>query len=98
MKTLTIIGRRWFNRRCGHTYFSAVGLVDGRQVAHIEYAYGYGSQYEDSILRVLAHGRYLPEPLAQYAHGGVESAFRYCERLGIQYSNSVTDVGRKKDL
>lgn len=40
MKSLTIIGRRWFRRSYGGTYFTAVAIVDGVQCLKIGPEYG----------------------------------------------------------
>lgn len=32
MQSITIIGRRWFQRTYGNTYFSAYALIDGKPV------------------------------------------------------------------
>lgn len=50
---ITIIGRRWFDKINGNTYFSAVGLINGVQVVNIDFDYGYGSQYEFEIYKLL---------------------------------------------
>lgn len=97
-QSIVITGRRWFNRRVGNTYFSAQAFIDGKSVEGISYEYGYGQQYEDSMFQKLGRDGLLPEPIPRYDNGIYEPAWRYCERLGITYSKSVTDVQRKKDL
>ncbi len=96
--TITIIGRRWFDKRAGNTYFSACALIDGVSVASIEYEYGYGSQYEQEMFNLLEHLTLLPEPRMHYNNGSSEAFWVYCDRLGITHASHVSDVGRKKDL
>ena len=98
MQSLTIIGRRWFNRRCGNTYFSAYALVDGKPVGNIDYAYGYGGHYETEMFAKLERDGLLPFPVTHHSHGTTEPAWVYCQSHGIAYSTNVTDVQRKKDL
>jgi len=97
MRTLVLIGRRWFNRTFGNTYHSVEIVVDGKQVHRVDYAYGYGSQWEWTGFDWLDTNGYTPGR-QHSANGSRESAWRYCERMGIQYTNTVTDVPRKKDL
>jgi hypothetical protein len=94
---ITIIGRRWFDRINGNTYFSAVGLINGREVVNIPFEYGYGDHYKDCIFRELIKAGYCPD-VEQYSNGSQESFWRYCDRKGAIQYYSVTDVKRKKDL
>ena len=96
MKSLTIIGRRWFNPREGNTYYSGFALVDGVEVAREKFAYGYGEQciYELWELVVKA----LELPAHNHTCGGVEMPWRYCRERGIAYTYDISDVARKRDL
>ncbi len=94
---ITIIGRRWFDRINGNTYFSAVGLVNGGQVVNIDYEYGYGNHYEDRIFQELIKAGYCKDA-KKYEMGGYESFWRYCEERGITKYVTHSDVNRKKDL
>ncbi len=93
VSSITLIGRRWFNRGPGNTYHSCEVLVNGQRVHRIDYAYGYGSAWADSGLIWLKNNGHLCgiDP-------GREMLSSYCERMGIAYSEHVTDVTRKKDL
>lgn len=95
--SITIIGRRWFNRGPGNTYHSAEILVDGQQVGRIDFAYGYGDQYAFNSRQWLAKNGFLPG-IAEKDGTPVESLWRYCERHGINYSETVSDVKHKRDL
>lgn len=94
---LTIIGRRWFDRINGNTYFSAVALVNGVQVAEIPFEYGYGNQYEDSMFNLLYKMGYCADR-ETYSNGGSEALWVYCNRKGITKYVTHSDVNRKKDL
>ena len=52
-KSITVIGRRWFHRGPGNTYFSAQVYVNGDHVHTIPYEYGYGDQYLQSAFEWL---------------------------------------------
>jgi hypothetical protein len=95
--SITIIGRRWFDRINGNTYFSAVGIINGIEVVHIPFEYGYGNHYEDRIFQELEKAGYCPD-VEHYNNGGGERAWKYCERKGITLYATHSDVNRKKDL
>lgn len=94
---ITIIGRRWFDRVNGNTYFSAVGIVNGLQVVNIDFEYGYGNHYEDRIFSKLIGAGYCPD-VEKYSNGGKEAFWNYCDRKGIIKYVTHSDVNRKKDL
>lgn len=98
VSSVTVVGRRWFNRSQGNTYHSAEILVNGLVVRQIPYEYGYGEQYEQSAADWLEENEFMPGRERSPNTGGRESLRRYCERHGVAYSTSVTDVDRKKDL
>lgn len=95
--SITIIGRRWFDKVTGNTYFSAVGLVNGIEVVSIPFEYGYGNQYEDAIYNKLYAAGYCSDR-ENYANGSREAFWNYCSRKGIKKYVSHSDVSRKKDL
>lgn len=96
MTSLTILGRRWFDRINGNTYFSAKALIDGKPAGEIRFQYGYGNQYEHEMFAKLQQDGLLAD-VERYAHG-LESPWRWCERNKITYHAEVTDVARKRDL
>lgn len=96
-KSITIIGRRWFERTNGNTYFSADIFVNGEQVHRIDFEYGYGSFYKQASTEWLYKNGYLPG-LEQRENGSSESLWMYRDRKKITLVDSVTDVQRKKDL
>ena len=98
MKTLTIIGRRWFRRGYGGTYHTSQIIIDGKTVGKTLEQYGYGDQYIWTAFEYMAANNLLPEPLKRYSNGGSEAIWQYCERLGITYTAEAIDVPREKDL
>ena len=97
IQSITVIGRRWFDRINGNTYFSAVGLVDGKEVVSIPFEYGYDNHFEDRIFQELEKGGYLPGVI-HHNNGSSERLWNYCDRNKIAKHTIVTDVKRKKDL
>jgi hypothetical protein len=89
-----IIGRRWFRKGPGNTYHSAEIIVDGKCVHKIDFAYGYDRTYEYNAFNWSHANGHAPE----YDNRSAESPFRYCQEHGIEYTTSVTDVTRKRDL
>ncbi len=94
---ITIVGRRWFDRINGNTYFSAVALINGKQVAEIPFEYGYGNQYEHSMFNLLFKLGYCADR-ESYSNGSNEAFWNYCSRKGITKYVTHSDVNRKKDL
>ena len=97
MSSVTLIGKRWFNRRKGSTYHSCEIIVDGREVHKIHYAYGYDDQWEWNAAAWLETNGYM-SGREHFENSSGESMWRYCERKSILYVRRVDDVRRKKDL
>jgi len=94
---LHIEGRRWFSTSAGNTYHSVRIFADGKQLAYLPYAYGYGEQFLQTALDWLrAEG--LIEAQEFYSNGNPKynGTLYLRETLGGTYS--VIDVQRKKDL
>ena len=83
---ITIIGRRWFDKKYGNTYFSSRIYVDGGLVKTIPMSYGYGDQYEQVSLDWLKTNGYLEFGLMR---------FEIREKYNL--ISSVSD-GLKRDL
>ena len=95
-KSITVVGRRWFNRGPGNTYHSVTIHVDGHSHV-VPFEYGYGTHYLDTARAWLKKNGYLPG-IKEHAHGGGEPLWRYCERVGCDLTDEVSDVSRRKDL
>jgi hypothetical protein len=96
MKTLTVVGTRWFHRGPGNTYHSVAIVADG--VCHTSARiYGYGDQYMWTAF-VMLERLGLVTDRERYANGLSESLSRYCERKGIKLTTFVFDVPRRRDL
>lgn len=96
-KSITVIGRRWFNRGPGNTYHSAEIIVNGERVGGIDFAYGYGEMYLQNAADWLEANGYMPDR-EHHQNGSADPLWHYCREHGIQFVYSVTDVQRKKDL
>jgi hypothetical protein len=98
---ITIIGRRWFDRRAGNTYHSVDVIVDGVNVGSNPFEYGYGDGYIQSGFKILQAAGYYPKTDRRTGGG---ASTDYCEFLSdkMNYREkfvfSVSDVGRKRDL
>lgn len=96
MKTLTILGRRWFQPTYGNTYNSVSTIIDGALAARLEKEYGYGSAYEDRVVQWLRlNGFNAPE---QHANGSNEGLSHWARREGVALHSEVVDVRRERDL
>ena len=93
--SLHIEGRRWFQRGPGNTYHSVRIWADGKQVAYLPFAYGYGDGFLQTAvewLRQNCEALHLPGVTADMPYGTLHLR----ENCGGTYS--VIDVTRKGDL
>ena len=98
VRSLTVIGRRWFDRRYGNTYFSAKAFINGEIAAEIGYEYGYGNHFEDRIVEQLEMMGRLPF-ITRHENGSRKGPISLlCRENGVEYVCTVSDVARKKDL
>ena len=65
-KQITIIGRRWFDKVNGNTYFSSKIYVNNELVHTIGMTYGYGDQYEQNSLLWLKENGYIKPNLMRF--------------------------------
>lgn len=86
--TIVIVGRRWFERVNGNTYHSCTVTVNGEEVGHEPFTYGYGSQWEYTGLELLKKVYDVPET--------VTAPWKLKEVCNLV--TTVSDVQRKKDL
>jgi len=97
MKTLTIIGKRWFDRKNGNTYFSTRVVIDGEWVDGVAFAYGYDDAYVEVTYESLEERGLVPLR-ERHATGGRETPRIAAERAGVKLTYSAADVARRKDL
>lgn len=95
IRSITIIGKRWFDRVNGNTYCSSRVLINGEEVLRIPWTYGYGSFYEQKAKEVLREKGIIK--LARYENGMTESFFDYCNRNKIAFESYASD-GLKRDM
>lgn len=93
IKSITIIGRRWFHRGPGNTYHSATVLVNGEVKARVAFCYGYDSQYQYTGMEALSKAGILKDWDQQKS-----SPWSYCDKRGIAFHAEASDVQCKKDL
>lgn len=98
MKTPKIIhinGRRWFDRKNGNTYHSAVAWLDGMHAFTETFQYGYGGQYIQTVQDWLETQGWKFE---RYSSGMKQDLESFCHENNIKLVTDVADVGRKGDL
>jgi hypothetical protein len=96
--SVTIIGRRWFEKTNGNTYNTAQIIVDGEPVHKTDFQYGYGNQFEWIALQWLEENGYMPDR-RHYPNGGGAPGWQYFrDERGLNYHVEAIDVQRKKDL
>ena len=90
IKSITIIGRRWFQKTNGNTYHSVQIFVNTMEIK-LPYEYGYGDQYYDTAVNwLVTNGYIIPE--------NGESPKEWAKRNGVNMVSVVVDVARMKDL
>jgi hypothetical protein len=97
IRSITIIGRRWFQRTYGNTYHSVKVYVDGDCVYSSGQVYGYDEAYIQTAWQWLRSNGYAPDA-AEYEHGGCEAIWQWAERNNVTLVREVSDVAREKDL
>lgn len=96
-QSVTIIGKLWFSRNCGNTYFTSTILVDGEMVEKIG-GYGSGMMYEQESVDWLERNGYMPDR-EHHPHGSGEPGWRYFrDDRNIKWFSMSVDVERKMDL
>ena len=95
--SITVIGRRWFQRSYGNTYHTVRVMVDGVTVWTSEKQYGYGDQYVQTAEEWL-YANVLPAP-EKYDNGSYSAAlWAHCADLGVTFEYWAEDVARERDL
>lgn len=92
MKALTLLARRWFDRKNGNTYHVVEILIDGVSVHHSPMTYGYDRAYETTAAEWLEANGYLP------AGSKRQALWRVCQDAGVKLDSRAVDVPRKGDL
>lgn len=92
VKKLELLGRKWFERTNGNTYFSAIALYNGQEIARIDFEYGYGDQWlyeitKQVVIDQLQRGDLQPWQFIDLLESHDIAVFKSCE-----------NVTRKKDL
>ena len=90
MKTLTIIGCRWFEKTYGNTYCSAEIIADGENLGHTGRHYGYDNHFLTVAGEFLERNKFIP-PLKT-------SLYWWCKDQGVELNYTAADVSREADL
>lgn len=98
MKTITIIGRRWFQRTTGNTYHTAEIIVDGQYVEGVPYRSGSGDCYLHNAFAKLEDLGLVTDRIHRGSAVPPEAPWRWAERKGVRLTSTHADVARKKDL
>ena len=94
IKTITVIGKRWFDRINGNTYHSVKVYTDNKLLDSIDFTYGYGDHYIQSATKLL-----IKHNIISVIQGmDYIPLWKFCNENDIKLLTDVTDVNRKKDL
>lgn len=95
--SIVIIGRKWFDKSRGSTYFSAVGLINGIEKVNIPYDYGYDNHYVEQVFKQLRESGYITNAI-QYPNHCHQSLSEYCKENDITLYYTAANVSKRKDL
>lgn len=87
IKSITILGRKWFDKVNGNTYNTAQIMVNGETVGKTEFQYGYGDYYVQAAGDWLEKNGYITRE--QYTWGGSQPLWNYCSDNGIHFEYSA---------
>lgn len=93
-RQIVVMGRRWFNKTWGNTYFSVAVYVNGEFIAKVPYEYGYGDQYMQRAVQLLIDAGFYPAP----KDGGYKPLWQFAQDTGDKLLYFVADVATKKEL
>lgn len=86
--TITVLGRRWFEKTNGNTYHSVQVYINGNEIGYEPFTYGYESQYLQTAVKLLN----------EKLDTKIEFPLWKLKEKGINLIENVVDVPRKKDL
>lgn len=102
VQKLELTGKRWFDRKNGNTYFSALAVLDDVEVAAIACEYGYDEQWLYEICDKLDQSGVIPVKREVFKNGSKEVPWQWLQRIeketGVVIFRNCIDVKRKKDL
>lgn len=95
IKSIMIVGKRWFDKVNGNTYCSSRVYINGELSFCVPWRYGYSNYYEQAAREELNKRGLIK--LVQFDNGCFESFYSYCERNKVKFESIVTD-GLKRDM
>ena len=95
IKSIMVIGKRWFDKVNGNTYCSSRVYINGELSFAVPWQYGYGNYYEQKAKEEMDKKGLIK--LVKYGNGCSESFWEYCDRNKIKYETTHTD-GLKRDM
>jgi hypothetical protein len=91
MKSLVIIGRKWFDKVNGNTYYTSEIIIDGEIKHKTEMQYGYDDAYIQTAKQWLIDNGYIVDA------GNICGLWTYCKENNIDFV-SRSFYGLKRDL
>ena len=96
INSITILGREWWDKVNGNSYFSCDILVNGDHIHKIPYEYGYGDQYRYAAAIWLDKNGYIS--LEKNDNGTSQPLWSYCRDNNIVLYCQKFENQRKRDL
>ena len=102
IRSIGVIGKRWFDRVNGNTYNSVEIFVNGRKEAVLPFGYGYGDYYVQRAVEWLIDRGFLyltPDQIERKERtGSTPPLWQLTRERGIEMDYEAIDVPRKRDL
>jgi len=95
IKSIMIVGKRWFDKVYGNTYCSSRVYINGELSFAVPWTYVYGNYYEQKAIEELERRGIIK--IGKYDNGVSKSYFEYFNENKIKYEAIVTD-GLKCDM
>jgi hypothetical protein len=105
VRSITLIGRRWWRRSVGGTYCTCEIHVNGTMIHKVGPTHGYGDYWKQigwETLQKLARadGSMFIDPatVEKGRHGSCMPIWRWAEENNVELTRTVSDVPRERDL
>lgn len=101
VNSITISGRRWFDKINGNTYHSVDVYVNGKHVGSKPFEYGYDEAYLQTAHRILQDAGVCRKTGEHLKSGMDKDYYEFMMDMREhrdKYVRVVSDVARKKDL
>lgn len=101
IKSVVIVGRRWFDKTYGNTYHTVTVEVNGKSLGRSAIEYGYGESFLQTAHAMLQTAGYYGKTGKSLSSGADADYYEFAtDKMNHRnkFSIHVSDVSRKRDL